>query len=49
MHDAIDFRKRYPDGRMGSDPTSASAEHGGALVRLAVEGLRREIENGELL
>ena len=43
IHDAIDFRRRYPDGRMGSDPTLADPEKGGALVRLAVEGLAHEL------
>ena len=27
-----DFRKRYPDGRMGSDPSLASAEHGQKIL-----------------
>ncbi len=27
-----DFRKRYPDGRMGSDPSLASAEHGRKIL-----------------
>ena len=43
IRDAIDFRARYPDGRMGSDPSTASPEKGGALVQMAVEGLRHEL------
>jgi creatinine amidohydrolase len=43
IRDAIDFRARYPDGRMGSDPSTANPEKGGALVQMAVEGLRGEL------
>jgi creatinine amidohydrolase len=43
IREAADFRARYPDGRMGSDPGLATPEAGGALVRMAVAGLIREI------
>jgi creatinine amidohydrolase len=35
--DAEDFRRRFPDGRMGSDPSLSSAEHGARLWQAAVE------------
>ncbi len=39
--DAEQFRKLYPDGRIGSDPTLANAEAGERLYLAAVEGLAR--------
>lgn len=36
---AADFRARYPDGRMGSDPSLATAEIGAELFTRAVDGL----------
>lgn len=35
--DADDFRRRYPDGRMGSDPSLSSADHGRQLMETAIE------------
>lgn len=37
--DAADFRRRYPDGRIGSDPSLATREAGERLYRSAVDGL----------
>jgi creatinine amidohydrolase len=36
---AADFRRRYPDGRMGSDPSLATPEHGKQFIDLAVKEL----------
>ncbi|MGH7016908.1 MAG: creatininase family protein, partial [Caulobacteraceae bacterium] len=44
IREAADFRKRHPDGRMGSDPALATPEKGGELVKLAAEGLVREVD-----
>lgn len=35
--DAQDFRRRFPDGRIGSDPSLASVEAGGRLFEASVE------------
>ena len=39
IREAMDFRARYPDGRMGSDPGQATPEKGGELVKQAAESL----------
>jgi creatinine amidohydrolase/Fe(II)-dependent formamide hydrolase-like protein len=39
IREALDFRARYPDGRMGSDPAQASPEKGAEIVRLAAAAL----------
>jgi creatinine amidohydrolase len=36
---ATDFRRRYPDGRMGSDPSLATPEHGKQFFDLSVKDL----------
>jgi creatinine amidohydrolase len=37
IYDAEDYRRRFPDGRIGSDPSLATAEIGEELYRWAVE------------
>ncbi|MDG2521230.1 creatininase family protein [Caulobacter segnis] len=39
IREALDFRARYNDGRMGSDPALATPEKGGELVALSAKGL----------
>ena len=43
IREAVDFRARYADGRMGSDPGQATPEKGEEIVRLAAEGLVTEV------
>lgn len=43
IREAADFRARYPDGRMGSDPALATPEKGGELVKMAAEGLIADV------
>lgn len=40
-----DFRRRYPDGRMSSDPTLASAEKGAEIHRAVVAELARKYQD----
>ncbi|MBD1832548.1 creatininase family protein [Trichocoleus sp. FACHB-90] len=44
IYGAADFRVRYPDGRMGSNPALATPEHGKQFYELAV----KELSNGYL-
>jgi creatinine amidohydrolase len=39
IYGAIDFRRAYPDGRMGSNPALATPEHGKQLYEAAVKEL----------
>lgn len=39
IYGAADFRQRYPDGRMGSNPGLAKPEHGQELYEIAVREL----------
>jgi creatinine amidohydrolase/Fe(II)-dependent formamide hydrolase-like protein len=43
IREAADFRARYADGRMGSDPGLATPEAGGEIVRLAVQSLITDV------
>ena len=43
IREAADFRARYPDGRMGSDPGQATPEKGGQIVKAAVKALIDEV------
>jgi len=42
IYDAEDYRRRFPDGRIGSDPSQASVEAGEKIVRAAVKSLITE-------
>jgi len=42
IYSPSDFRRRYPDGRMGSNPALATPEHGKDLYDLAVKDLSRQ-------
>ncbi|MEB3358632.1 MAG: creatininase family protein [Synechococcales bacterium] len=39
IYNAVDFRRRYPDGRMGSNPALATPDHGRQFYERAVEDL----------
>jgi creatinine amidohydrolase len=39
IYGALDFRRRYPDGRMGSNPALATPDHGRQFYDLAVKEL----------
>lgn len=41
IYGAVDFRLRYPDGRMGSNPDLATPEHGKQFYDVAVEELSK--------
>jgi creatinine amidohydrolase/Fe(II)-dependent formamide hydrolase-like protein len=43
IREARDFRARYPDGRMGSDPAQATPEKGGELVAAAAQALVEDV------
>jgi creatinine amidohydrolase/Fe(II)-dependent formamide hydrolase-like protein len=43
IREALDFRARYADGRMGSDPALATPEKGGELVALAAKALIEDV------
>lgn len=43
IHEALDFRDRYQDGRMGADPALATPAHGEALIETAATSLKLEI------
>lgn len=44
IYSATNFRERYPDGRMGSNPALATPDHGKQFYELAV----KELSNGYL-
>ncbi|HWX00057.1 creatininase family protein [Collimonas sp.] len=44
IREALEFRARYPDGRVGSDPGQATPEKGEALVKLAAQSLAQELD-----
>ncbi|MAR08442.1 MAG: amidase [Blastopirellula sp.] len=45
IHGPEDFRRRHPDGRMGSHPSLATAEHGAALLETAAAALSEDLHS----
>ena len=45
IHDAADYRRRFPDGRIGSDPSQASVEAGEKIVAAAVKAVVEELRS----
>jgi creatinine amidohydrolase/Fe(II)-dependent formamide hydrolase-like protein len=43
IRDALDYRARFPDGRIGSDPTLASPEKGREIIAAAVPALLKDV------
>ncbi len=44
IRDALDYRARFPDGRIGSDSSLASVEKGEEIIAAAVKGLITDVE-----
>ncbi|MEO0375637.1 MAG: creatininase family protein [Cyanobacteria bacterium P01_A01_bin.17] len=44
IYGAADFRRHYPDGRMGSDPSLATPEHGQRLYEKAVDAIATDYQ-----
>ena len=44
IYNAEDYRRRFPDGRIGSDPSQANVEAGERLVAAAVKGVIAEFK-----
>ena len=44
IHGPEDFRRRHPDGRMGSDPFLAKADHGERFLDLAATALSEDLK-----
>jgi creatinine amidohydrolase len=42
--DADDYRRRFPDGRIGSDPSQANVAAGEKIVTAAVRGVISEFK-----
>ncbi len=42
IRDAADYRRHFPDGRIGSDPSLASAEAGGRILEAAVKHVKED-------
>ena len=40
--DALDYRKRFPDGRISSDPSQATVAAGETLIKVTAAALRRD-------
>jgi creatinine amidohydrolase len=47
IYDAADYRRRFPDGRIGSDPTLASREAGEKLAAAATRAVLAEFKQFE--
>ena len=43
IRDALDYRSRFPDGRIGSDSSLATVEQGREIIAAAVKGLIDDI------
>ena len=43
IRDALDYRARFPDGRIGSDPLQASPEKGQQIIDAAVPALLKDV------
>ncbi len=51
IRDALDYRARFPDGRIGSDPAQASPEKGQRIIDASVQSLLKDVAEfaGEVL
>jgi creatinine amidohydrolase len=45
ISDAVRYRRDFPDGRIGSDPTQANASDGGRIVEVAAQCLLEDVSS----